>query len=169
MGSGKTTLGLAFSKKMGMPFVDMDNFIEARYHASVKDLFKIHGESGFREIERKILHEIADFEDVVIACGGGTPCFFDNMDYMNSHGLTVYLKPPIECFMRRLTIPSAKAKRPLIANKSNDEIKSFVENAIEQRKEYYEKAMLIFDSDKLESIKEVKQSVDDLEELIRKA
>ncbi len=76
MGSGKTTLGRAYAKEMGLTFIDLDWYIEERFHTSVQKLFAQRGEEDFRRIEQKMLHEVADFEDVVIACGGGTPCFF---------------------------------------------------------------------------------------------
>lgn len=90
MGSGKTTLGKAFAKAAGLEFIDLDWYIEERLHKTISKIFAEQGESGFREVERKLLHEAGDFEDVLIACGGGTPCFFDNMDYMNQAGDTVF-------------------------------------------------------------------------------
>lgn len=92
MGAGKTTLGKALSRETGMPFYDLDWYIESRMHKTVKELFDAHGEEGFRKIEHNLLHEVAEFEHVIISCGGGTPCFFDNIDYMNQQGETVYLK-----------------------------------------------------------------------------
>ena len=89
MGSGKTTLGKAFAKAAGLEFIDLDWYIEERLHKTISKIFAEQGESGFREIERKLLHEAGDFEDGLIACGGGTPCFFDNMDYMNQAGASV--------------------------------------------------------------------------------
>lgn len=112
MGAGKTTLGKAFARKLNIPFIDLDWYIEERFHKTVQELFAERGENGFREIERNMLHEVGDFEDVLIAAGGGTPCFFDNMDYMNSVGDTVFLDVNPEVLFRRLKI--AKAKRPLL-------------------------------------------------------
>ena len=91
MGSGKTTLGKALAKHLCKEFIDLDTYIECRFHASVKQLFAQRGEEGFRDLERRMLHEIADFEDVIVACGGGTPCYFDNMDYIVGHGFAIYL------------------------------------------------------------------------------
>ena len=87
MGAGKTTLGKAFSRELGLTFIDLDWYIEERFHKTVQQLFSERGEQGFRELEQKMLHEVAEFEDVVISAGGGTPCFFDNMDYMNACGV----------------------------------------------------------------------------------
>ena len=91
MGSGKTTLGKAYSQACGLEFIDLDWYVEGRMHKTINELFAEKGEQGFREIERAMLHEVGEFENVVIACGGGTPCFFDNMPYMNSVGTTVFL------------------------------------------------------------------------------
>ena len=92
MGVGKTTLGKALAKATGLAFYDLDWYIESRMRRTVKQLFDERGEEGFRLIEQRMLHEVAEFENVVISCGGGTPCFFDNMDYMNRQGHTLYLK-----------------------------------------------------------------------------
>lgn len=92
MGAGKTTLGKVLAKDLGLQFYDLDWYIEGRMHKTVAQIFAERGEEGFRTIERNMLHEVAEFEDVVISCGGGTPCFYDNMQYMNAQGDTVYLK-----------------------------------------------------------------------------
>ena len=86
MGAGKTTLGKAFARRMDISFIDLDWYIEERFHKTVGELFTERGETGFRELERNMLHEVAEFENVVISTGGGTPCFFDNMDFMNQIG-----------------------------------------------------------------------------------
>lgn len=75
MGCGKSTLGRNVARMTGFQFIDLDNFIEARFHASVKEIFASRGEEGFRDIERRMLIETSDFQDVIVACGGGTPCF----------------------------------------------------------------------------------------------
>lgn len=92
MGAGKTTLGKALAQATDLQFIDLDWYIEERFHTSIQQIFADKGESGFRDIERRMLHEVAEFEDVIISCGGGTPCYFDNIDYMNLQGDTIYLK-----------------------------------------------------------------------------
>ena len=92
MGAGKTTVGRSLAKELGMQFYDLDWYIEGRMRKTVPQLFAERGEDGFRQVERTMLHEAAEFEDIILSCGGGTPCFFDNMDYINSQGETVYLK-----------------------------------------------------------------------------
>ena len=94
MGAGKTTLGRAFAKDTGLSFIDLDWYIEERFHKTISELFAERGEEGFRNLERKMLMEVGMFEDVVISTGGGTPCFSDNMEFMNAHGVTVLLKLP---------------------------------------------------------------------------
>ena len=88
MGAGKTTVGKALSRELGIPFYDLDWYIESRMRKTVPQIFAQKGEEGFRIIEHNMLHEVAEFEDVVISCGGGTPCFFDNMEYLNAQGET---------------------------------------------------------------------------------
>ena len=120
MGAGKTTLGKAFAREMSLNFIDLDWYIEERFHKTVQQLFLERGEDGFRELERKMLHEVAEFEDVVVSAGGGTPCFFDNMEYMNDCGDTVFLDVEPAVLFRRLRV--AKQQRPLLANKSDEEL-----------------------------------------------
>ena len=84
MGAGKTTVGKELAKLAGLSFIDLDYYIEGRYHKAVSQIFAERGEEAFREIERNMLHEVAEFEDVLISTGGGAPCFFDNMEFMNA-------------------------------------------------------------------------------------
>ena len=84
MGAGKTTIGRVLARELGLDFYDLDWYIEDRFHKKIPDIFAEQGEEGFRDIERKMLHEVAEFENVIVSCGGGTPCFFDNMEYMNA-------------------------------------------------------------------------------------
>ena len=102
MGAGKTTLGKAFARYMDIPFIDLDWYIEERFHKTVGELFIERGETGFRELERNMLHEVAEFENVVISTGGGAPCFYDNMDFMNRTGKTVFLEVHPDVLFRRL-------------------------------------------------------------------
>ena len=90
MGAGKPTIGKVLSKLIGLTFIDLDYYIEGRFRKTVAQLFAERGEEGVRSIERNMLHEVAEFEDVLVSTGGGTPCFFDNMEFMNQQGTTIY-------------------------------------------------------------------------------
>lgn len=164
MGSGKTTLGKAYARVNEMEFIDLDWYIEERMHKTIGELFAERGESGFRELERKMLHEVGEFENVMIACGGGTPCFYDNMDYMNGVGDTVFLDVCPDVLFRRLKI--AKAKRPLLADKTDTELMDFIVEALEKRLPFYTRARFRFNAEELESIRQVSESVGRLKELL---
>ena len=135
MGSGKTTLGKALAQKLGVDFIDLDLYIETRYHKTVREIFAESGEERFRQIEKSLLHEVADFENVIIAAGGGTPCFFDNIDYMNGHGTCVYLKASVEELCKRLA--GGRESRPLLRGKSDEELLLFIDQSIARRETYY--------------------------------
>ena len=165
MGAGKTTLGKAFARAMGLTFVDLDWYIEERYHKTVSQIFAERGEDGFRELEKRMLHEASDFENVVISVGGGTPCFFDNMDYMNQVGETVFLDVDNKVLFRRLKV--AKQQRPLLANKTDEELMAFIQEALEKRLPHYTKAKHVFNGELLENRHQIQQSVERLKELLK--
>lgn len=142
MGCGKSTLGRALHRLTGWQFVDLDAAIEERHHATVSQIFAAHGEEGFRDIESQMLRECADFQDTVIACGGGTPCFHDNMTLMNGKGTTVWLTTPLERLLERLG--RNRAKRPILADKSDAELREFVVAALQAREPYYSQAQCRF-------------------------
>ena len=165
MGAGKTTLGKAFARAMGLTFIDLDWYIEERFHKTIRELFTERGEDAFRDLERRMLHEVGDFEDVVISVGGGTPCFFDNVDYMNSVGETVFLDVDIRVLFRRLKI--AKQQRPLLDGKSDEELMLFIQEALQKRLPFYTRAKHIFNGEKLEDRRQIQQSVERLKELLK--
>lgn len=157
MGAGKTTVGKALSKELGIPFYDLDWYIESRMHKTVAQLFAERGEEGFRKVERNMLHEVAEFEDVVISCGGGTPCFFDNMEYLNQQGETVYLKADPEVLYGHLQM--GKTVRPLLVGKSKEELLAFIREQLEKREPFYTKAKYTLDVSLMDNYEKIKVSV----------
>lgn len=164
MGAGKTTIGKALSKRLNLMFYDLDWYIESRMHKTVAEIFASEGEEGFREIEYNMLHEVAEFENVVVSCGGGTPCFFDNMDYLNAQGATVYLKASPEVLASHLKM--GKVVRPLIAGKSDEELRQFIMESLAKREPYYSHARHILDVNLLDCLKKINESVDEVCKLL---
>ena len=164
MGSGKTTIGRALSKETSMMFYDLDWYIESRMRKSVAQIFAEKGEEGFRKIEYNMLHEVAEFEDVIISCGGGTPCFFDNMDYLNAQGDVVYLKATPEVLYNHLLI--GKTERPLLKDKTPEELIAYITNHLQQREPYYQKAAYTLDVTVLDDGDKINGSVTRLRNLL---
>ena len=165
MGAGKTTLGKAFARTLNVPFVDLDWYMEERFHRTVGELFAERGEAGFRELERNMLHEVGVFENVVISTGGGAPCFFDNMDFMNHNGKTVFLNVHPDVLFRRLRV--AKQQRPILQGKEDEELKEFIIQALEKRAPFYSQAQYIFNADELEDRSQIEKSVQRLRDLLK--
>lgn len=164
MGAGKTTVGKALAKALNLQFYDLDWYIESRQHKTVPQIFAERGEEGFRKIEHNMLHEVAEFEDVVISCGGGTPCFFDNMNYMNAQGDVVYLKAAPEVLYRHLLM--GKTERPLLKGKSPEELISFITEQLTKREPAYSKARHTLDVSLMDNYEKIKISVEKLRELL---
>jgi len=164
MGAGKTTVGRALAKELGVPFYDLDWYIESRMRKTVKQIFDERGEEGFRKIEHNMLHELAEFEDVVISCGGGTPCFYDNMDYLNQQGDTVYLKATPEVLYGHLKI--GKGVRPLLLNKTPEEVQVFIKEQLKSREPYYQKAKYTLDVNLMDNFEKIKISVEQVMKLL---
>lgn len=164
MGSGKTTVGKALSKETGLMFYDLDWYIESRMRKSVSQIFAERGEEAFRRMEYNMLHEVAEFEDVVISCGGGTPCFFDNMDYLNRQGDVVYLKATPEVLYRHLLM--AKVERPLLKGKTQDELTDYITTHLAEREPYYQKAHHVLNVDVLDNYDKIKDSVAQLRQML---
>lgn len=165
MGAGKTTVGRALSKRTGLSFIDLDYYIEGRYRKTVSQIFAEKGEEGFRKIERNLLHEVAAFEDVLVSTGGGTPCFFDNMDYMNACGATIYLKVSVEELVRRLEV--CKRTRPVLRGRSGEELRDFIAESLELREPYYGKASVVFDAERMLTESDVRGITDALVKIIQ--
>lgn len=164
MGAGKTTVGKMLAKDLGLQFYDLDWYIEERMRKTVPQIFAERGEDGFREIERRLLHEAAEFEDIVLSCGGGTPCFFDNMEYMNAQGSTVYLKADPEVLYAHLKM--GKVERPLLKDKTPEQMKKFIKEQLSRREQYYLKARNVLDVNLLDNYEKIKISVATLRNML---
>jgi len=138
MGCGKSTVGKQLAKHAGLQFIDMDYYIEKRNCKTVPQLFEEFGEEEFRKRERKALEELSEFTDVVIATGGGVPCFFDNIDLMNRTGKTIYLNIDPKILASRLL--KSKTERPLIKGKSKKDLIDFIDEALKKRNTFYKQA-----------------------------
>ena len=164
MGSGKTTVGRALAKDLNMPFYDLVWYLESRMRQTVKQIFGERGEDGFRVIERNMLHEVAEFENIVVSCGGGTPCFFDNIDYLNQQGETVYLKCTPEVLHKHLSM--GKTVRPLLLNKTPEQVKTYIEEQLQVREPFYSKAKHTVDVTLMDNYEKIKISVAKLKETL---
>jgi shikimate kinase len=165
MGAGKTTIGKALSKELGLPFYDLDWYIEGRRHKTISQLFSELGEEGFRKIEYNMLHELAEFEDVIISCGGGTPCFFDNIDYMNQQGQVIYLRCEPEVLQKHLMM--GKTERPLLKDKSPEQLIDYITEHLKEREPYYNKARYTLDVSLMDNYEKIKITIDKLKELLQ--
>lgn len=164
MGAGKTTVGKALAKELGLVFYDLDWYIETRMRKTVKQLFDERGEEGFRQIEYNMLHEVAEFENVIISCGGGTPCFYDNMDYLNQQGETVYLKGSPQVIYEHLKM--AKGVRPLLLNKTPDELRVYIEEQLAKREQFYAKAKHTFNIGVMDNFDKIHTTIQKLREML---
>ncbi|MDR2816262.1 MAG: shikimate kinase [Proteiniphilum sp.] len=166
MGSGKTTIGKRLAKLLSLSFIDLDAYIENKYRKTVPALFEEKGEDGFREIENRSLREVAEFEDVVISTGGGTPCFFDNMEVMNRAGVTIYLEADAEDLATHLL--ASKTVRPLIAGKRKEELVPFITEHLARRAYYYNKAQIVYPIDRVITKAETHLTVRGIEEQLKR-
>lgn len=143
MGSGKTFLGEKLTALLGWSFIDLDGVVERAAGKSIPEIFAENGEIAFRELEREALFSVFSLEKVVVATGGGTPCFFENMARMNAHGRTIYLKTPADLLARRLELQ--RASRPLLASLSAAELLPFIEKRLAERSPYYMQARWVIE------------------------
>jgi shikimate kinase len=148
MGSGKSTVGKRLANRLKLDFIDLDKFIEKEEGKSIPQIFESQGEKSFRQLEKEYLLKLSEKKDVVISTGGGTPCFFDNIEFMNRIGTTIYLKMNVKALCNRLQ--NAKSERPLIKNFNSEELAQFVEKSLNERTVYYEKAKLIVNGENID-------------------
>jgi len=138
MGCGKSTLGKKLAINLNYDFIDLDNYIEEQEGRTIKEIFADDGEDYLRKLERVYLHRVIDTENVVISSGGGTPCFFDNMDQMNEYGLTVYINMHPKAHNPRLKL--SELYRPLIDGMEGEVLLDYVYKTLREREGFYHKA-----------------------------
>jgi shikimate kinase len=141
MGCGKSTMGRKLAKQLGYDFIDLDQEIEKRTDTTIGNYFSANGEMAFRELERKTLQEFDYPLNCIVATGGGAPCYFDNMDWMNANGTTVYIEMSPLALARRLE--KGKEKRPLLKDLNETQMIAFIEGKLAEREDYYKRAKLI--------------------------
>jgi len=144
MGCGKTTMGKKLSAALGYSFLDLDHVFEAKTGTTIAEYFSSHGEEAFRKLESAILKETEYPENAVVSTGGGLPCFFDNMEWMNAHGQSVYMKFTPKMLASRLE--NAKTPRPVLQGKKGAELVAFIESKLAERDPFYSKASVIAES-----------------------
>ena len=150
MGAGKTTVGKALAHELGLPFYDLDWYIESRRRKTVAQIFAEQGEEGFRKIEYNMLHEVAEFEDVIISCGGGTPCFFDNIDY--------------DVLCKHLAM--SHNERPLLKGKTPEQLNDFITEQLALREPFYQRARYHFDVSLLDRSEKITSTIALLRQLL---
>ena len=148
MGAGKTTAAKRLAHRLGWEHYDTDALFEEKYHISVDDFFHKYDEALFRKLESQILQSTENLENAVISTGGGTPCFNDNMTWMNGHGTTVFLKISPQTAVSRIML--SKKKRPLAAGKTEAELATFVEKHYGARMSFYEQAQHVVKGEDLD-------------------
>ena len=151
MGCGKTTLGEALACEMDLTYIDLDQLIEHENGMTITQIFEELGEDRFREIETATLAELTAMTDLIVGCGGGTPCHGKNMALMNETGTTVWLTTSPERITARLLLPEEKCKRPKVSMLPDEAILPFVKRELKERMPCYNQAQLQFDSTDIET------------------
>ena len=147
MASGKTRLGNELSARIGYPFIDIDALFEEKYRITILDFFEKYEELNFRKIESELLKETLVHDDAVISTGGGTPCFFDNMEVIKNNGISIYLKMSTPALMKRLTL--VRKKRPLLKDQSKANLEKFIHHQIAEREIFYKQADFIIQAENI--------------------
>lgn len=147
MGCGKSTIGKYIAADLKWQFIDMDAFFEEKHKCTISNYFALFGEDGFRKAENEVVAELSTVQNAVIATGGGAPCFFNNMDIMHNSGLVIYISVEPADLANRLR--NAKDSRPLIAQKTDEELLSYITEKLSEREPSYRKAHIIVDGEHL--------------------
>ena len=140
MGSGKTRAGKLLAKGLNYSFMDMDELFEEKYRISIQDFFKKYDEEAFRKLEHQLLSDTLLKDNIVYSMGGGTPCFYDNMEMLNQSGLTVYIKMPAIALFRRLQ--ESKKQRPILHGMTSDELLRYIQSQLSARESFYSRARI---------------------------
>ena len=141
MGCGKTTLGKKLATRLNYEFLDLDHILEARERMTIPEYFSKHGEEAFRKLESAILKETNYPKNAIVSTGGGLPCFFDNIQWMNAHGRTIYIKLAPKTLADRLE--HEKHKRPVLNGRNQEELVVFIEEKLLERETYYNQATIV--------------------------
>ena len=157
MYSGKTTIGRSLAQRLDYQWLDLDQQIELTFHTSIPIFFKRYGEEAFRKIEQTMLHRTSEIDNAVISTGGGTPCHFDNMEWINQNGHSVYFDVSADTLLQRAA--NSRKPRPVLAGMSDSERSEFISQQLQQRLPFYQKAQIIFPADN--------PNLDQLEQLLR--
>lgn len=144
MGAGKSVVGRRLAKSLNLSFYDLDEEIESHYKMSVSAIFQKYDEACFRKLETSILESFSNKDNFVLSCGGGTPCFGENMAFMKSIGTTIYIKLPADELAGRIS--SSYHKRPLTEGKSDEELASYVDAMLKKREPFYSMAKITVDA-----------------------
>ena len=141
MGCGKTTLGRKLAKHLDYAFIDLDHQLEAKVGVTIAEYFAKFGEGSFRKLESEVLKTTVYPANAIVSTGGGLPCFFDNMDWMNRRGKTIYIQLSPKTLADRLE--HEKHKRPVLNGRTEDELIAFIEQKLQERDPFYTQANII--------------------------
>lgn len=144
MAAGKSTIGEILAEKYNLPFIDLDQAIEKHTGYTITETIFNKGELYFRKLERQILEEVIQSEKFVLSTGGGTPCYYDNMELINRNSISIFLQNTVQNLYERLE--NSKAGRPLIAHLDGDALKEYVGKHLFERNVFYEKATLVINT-----------------------
>lgn len=158
MASGKTTFGEALAKRLNRKFYDLDREIEKCLDKKISEIFQSEGESRFREIEAEILKKIGSESNVVVSCGGGTPCFYDNLEYMRGRGVTVWLDTQVEIIYKR--IEEQNEGRPLVNGLQGEKLRLKITRQLAERLPHYVLSQIKWEGDRLEDEMEIQDNID---------
>lgn len=159
MASGKTTFGRALAARSGWDFLDLDSEVERLEGRTIPEIIATEGEEYFRRLESRALKATTSLRRTVVACGGGTPCYRDNMEFMTLHGMTLWLIASPGRMAARI-LEAGTVKRPLLDGKSPEELPAHVERHLRERQPHYMKARWRFSGEHLENAAEIEAAVD---------